>query len=78
MIYNISLWLNFYLHSYSYLLSSTLVLFFLGVFFLFFENIKEIIIDYMYDINMYNKFFSLLFVLIFFIMITILSFDVVT
>lgn len=78
MIYNISLWLNFYLHSYSYLLSSTIVLFFLGVFFLFFENIKEIIIDYMYDINMYNKFFSLLFVLIFFIMITILSFDVVT
>lgn len=74
MIYNISLWLNFYLHSYSYLLSSIIVLFFLGVFFLFFENIKEIIIDYMYDINMYNKLFSLLFVLIFFIMITILSF----
>jgi hypothetical protein len=57
-MFNFYLWSVIYLYNYNYVVFLFLISIFLVTIYFFFENIKEIVTDYIYDISSYNKIFQ--------------------
>lgn len=73
-MYNVHFWINFYLVNYNYLILTILVAIFITTTYFFFENIKEIITDYIYDITSYNKLFNFVYMICVFSFICVFLF----
>lgn len=62
-MYNVHFWIDFYFVNYNYVTLTLLVVILSTTAYFFFENIKEIITDYIYDLTSYNKLFNFVYMI---------------